>query len=362
MSAPPSPGRLLFVDWLRAWALLVMIETHVFNAFLDASLRSAAWFGALNFVNGLVAPSFLFVSGFVLLVATQKRLKDLRTFGLPFWRQMRRVAVVSAVGYAMHLPTYALWRLPRVSPDESLWFVRADILHCISATWLFLILSLIAIRSESWQRWWFVACAAALSAFAPLVWSVEFRPTVPAPLAAYFNVKTGSLFPLFPWSAFMLAGAACGSWFLSARRAARERQFMWIVAVVGAAWVITGRFAAPFGFLPQAAQTDWWADPRTLLLRLGIVLLLLCVCYLYGLWRQPLTSPLLDVSRESLFVYVAHLLVIYGPFLGGRSLADAVGQRLGPAACAVASLALAVLMIAGARFWGPLKQKVGGRI
>ena len=40
MSASPAPARLLFVDWLRAWALLVMIETHVFNAFLATGLRS----------------------------------------------------------------------------------------------------------------------------------------------------------------------------------------------------------------------------------------------------------------------------------------------------------------------------------
>jgi len=34
MTAPR--GRLQFADWLRAWALLVMVETHVFNAFLAA--------------------------------------------------------------------------------------------------------------------------------------------------------------------------------------------------------------------------------------------------------------------------------------------------------------------------------------
>ena len=66
-----SPSRLLFADWLRAWALLVMIETHVFNAFLAAQFRDTQWFRNLNFLNGLVAPSFLFVSGFVFLVASR---------------------------------------------------------------------------------------------------------------------------------------------------------------------------------------------------------------------------------------------------------------------------------------------------
>ena len=69
MENPPS--RLLFADWLRAWALLVMIETHVFNAFLAAQFRDSQWFRNLNFLNGLVAPSFLFVSGFVFLLAAR---------------------------------------------------------------------------------------------------------------------------------------------------------------------------------------------------------------------------------------------------------------------------------------------------
>ncbi len=102
--SPKSPSsRLLFLDWLRAWALLVMVETHVSNAFLSSEIRAAGWFGALNFFNGLVAPSFLFVSGFVFLVAAQKRLEELRRLGRPFWRQVGRVGMVWAIGYLMHL-------------------------------------------------------------------------------------------------------------------------------------------------------------------------------------------------------------------------------------------------------------------
>ncbi len=380
-SPTAKPGRLLFADWLRAWALLVMIETHVFNAFLEAGLRRSAWFGVLNFVNGLVAPSFLFVSGFVFFVASQKRLEDLRGLGRPFWTQIGRAGTILAIGYLMHLPSYSPLRLLDVSRKEWLWSFRVDVLHCISITWIFLMLSLIVLRSETWQRIWLAACAIALSAFAPLIWSIEFRPFLPAPLAAYLNVKTGSLFPLAPWSAFMLAGAVCASLFLAFRRAGavgqaisvcgrqgrrqktiacptvKERRFMAGLAAAGALLAVAGRLLPPLGFLPEAASTDWWADPRTFLLRLGLVLMLLCACYLYGMTRSPRNSVLLDVSRESLFVYVAHLLVIYGPFWGGRSTADVVGRTQGPLMCLAATVALAALMIAGARVWGQIKQR-----
>jgi uncharacterized membrane protein len=336
-------GRLLFADWLRGWALLVMIETHVFNAFLAPEFRPTSWFSRLNFINGLVAPSFLFVSGFVFLVAAQKRLEELRTFGKSFWKQIGRVAMIWAIAYIMHLPADYLRKV--------------DVLHCIALTWVFLLLSLIAIRSERVQRAWLTACIAALSGLAPLVYSLELRPVLPTPLAAYFNDKTQSLFPIFPWSAFMLAGTLCASVFLPAKRRGRELQCMTGVAVVGAAMALLGYFLPPLRFLPEAEATTWKADPRIFLLRLGSVLLLLGACWLYGVFRSPSQSVLLDVSRESLLVYVAHLMLIYGPFWGGDSLAGIVGRTRGALECVVGSAVLAVIMMGAARGWGVIKRR-----
>jgi hypothetical protein len=64
----------------------------------------------------------------------------------------------------------------------------------------------------------------------------------------------------------------------------------------------------------------------------------------------------LDVSRESLFVYVAHLTLIFGPFWMGKSLADIVGMTQGPLPCALGSVALAGLMILSAKAWPVLRQ------
>jgi uncharacterized membrane protein len=351
-------SRLLFADWLRAWALLVMIETHVFNAFLSELLRPTAWFGVLSFVNGLVAPSFLFVSGFVFLVAAQKRLGELRAFGKAFRNQVRRGVMIWLIGYAMHLPSYWIPALLSPLPSE-MWsrFYRVDVLHCIAATWLFLLLSLIAIRSERLQGAWFAGCTVVLSSLAPLVYSLDLQQVLPTPLAGYFNDRTHSLFPLFPWSGFMIAGALCASVFLSARREGRERQFMTGAAVLGAAMALAGYFLPPLSFLPGGHAASWRADPRTFLLRLGIVLLLLWACWLYGTLRSPRKSVLLDVSRESLFVYVTHLLLIYGTFWGGVSLAGIVGKTRGVLECAAVSTILAAVMIGAARGWGAVKRR-----
>ena len=54
---PTRASRLVFIDWLRGFSILFMIETHVFNSLLKPFLKEEVWFHLLNFFNGLVAPA-----------------------------------------------------------------------------------------------------------------------------------------------------------------------------------------------------------------------------------------------------------------------------------------------------------------
>jgi len=65
----------------------------------------------------------------------------------------------------------------------------------------------------------------------------------------------------------------------------------------------------------------------------------------------------LDVSRESLLVYTAHLLFIYGLFWNEKSLAFWCGGTFGIGQCVMATLGLILLMVASAKIWGWLKQR-----
>src|SRR5512137_2122766 len=129
----PSKGRLSFLDLLRGWAVLVMIEVHVFNAFMLTEYRATGWFQALNFINGLVAPSFTFISGFVFLLASQKKLPEFRTYGSAFWKQVSRIALIWIVGYFLHLPFFSYHRtITEATAASWLKFFQSDVLHCIA--------------------------------------------------------------------------------------------------------------------------------------------------------------------------------------------------------------------------------------
>lgn len=113
-------------------------------------------------------------------------------------------------------------------------------------------------------------------------------------------------------------------------------------------------------FLPL--QQDYFssgyrASPLFFAVRFGCVLLLLTACWYFTAKRPIERSFVLDASRESLFVYAAHLVVIYSLSWRKMTLAKTYGKSFDVVGCLLASLALMALMVLGAKLWGGLKQR-----
>jgi len=67
-------------------------------------------------------------------------------------------------------------------------------------------------------------------------------------------------------------------------------------------------------------------------------------------------SFILDASRESLLVYWLHLIIIFGAFWGGKSLAMIIGAKLNALEALMAAIILISLMIIAAKIWSWLKK------
>ncbi len=336
----------------------MMIETHVFNTFLLPQLKSATWFQPLTFINGLVAPSFLFVSGFVFIITSRRKAADFRTFGPAFWRQMRRIGLIWGIGYVLHMPHQSFQRLLYETPPERwLKFYQVDILHCIAFGLLTLMITVITIKSEIIRRRVTLALGLAIALLTPPIWQSGFSESVPAPIAAYLDVRLHSLFPLFPWLAYILVGAAVASRYLEKRDQERESEFIWRTIWIGVGLIILPYLIKLWPVHLQYLSTGWRASPLFFAIRLGWVLLLFCACWYYVVTRPTEQSFVLDASRESLFVYTAHLVVIYNLSWKERPLAKVYGKSFGVVECILAALALMALMVLGAKLWGGLKQR-----
>ncbi len=351
-------NRLVFVDLLRGWATIVMIEVHVFNTFMIGELRNTQWFGALNFINGLVAPSFLFVAGFVFVVTSDRKLEEFRTYGKAFWRQLSRIALIWIVGYGLHLPFFSLYRtIYDSTPAQWSLFFQSDILHCIAIGLLVIFLGRIFIKKDVAYQLFLIIIGCATVLVAPFVWERDFSLTLPGIVASYFNDKQGSIFPILPWLGFLMFGAVAAFAYKRARLNGHETQYFRWLMFVGLVLLIAGTLFIDLPSHIPSASTAIRANPVFFASRLGIVFLLLVACWYYAEWRKTQQSFVLDVSRESLVVYTAHLLIIYGRFWNGNSLAYYYGVTFSVLQSAIATLALIVLMILMAKVWSTLKQK-----
>lgn len=195
-------GRLVFVDLLRGWATIVMIEVHVFNAFLVGPIKAASWYGWVNYVNGLVAPSFLFVAGFVFVIASDRKLEEFRTLGRAFWRQLGRIVLIWVIGYSLHLPFFSLTRTIRDTPPEK-WLesFQSDILHCIAIGMLIVFLGRIFIKRDRYFEWFIAAVGSVTVLAAPLIWDIDFTTVLPGVFAVVLQWSA-----LFDLSAVSVVG------------------------------------------------------------------------------------------------------------------------------------------------------------
>jgi len=348
--------RFLFVDLLRGWALIIMIEVHVFNSMLMPPLTKTVWFGILDFINGLVAPSFLFVSGAAFTFSIINSTNELRNFGKTFWRKIRRIFLIFAAGYSLRLPYFTFYKLfHKTTGQQLIDFYNVDILQCIGAGLLLLLLLRIIFKKDKAFNLSIWSLMIIMVLIAPLIWSINFHKYFPLAIAAYFNPKAGSLFPVFPWIAFMLAGALASNYFLKYRNEGREKFYFINIFVISLAFIFSGHLflSVLFHYSVQTIRPH----PLFFIERLGYVLLAFILCWYYERNRGIKNTFILEFSRESLLVYWLHLILLYGKYWSGKSIVKIVGKSFNVYECLLFTILFIILMGLIAKFWSIVKNR-----
>jgi uncharacterized membrane protein len=352
-----SPAsRFQFVDLLRGWAVFVMIETHVVNALLLPEIKKQPFFTVLSFVNGLVAPSFLFCAGFALAITLHRKWDDFIFLRRPFWRYVLRLGFILIIGYSLHLPSFSLTKLRSIT-DANLWtsFYQADILQTISITLFALVLLAIVVRD---RKYYFTGAALVALLFiytAPVVREFDYTSIVPW-LRPYFTNHYKSQFPLFPWSAFLIGGTLLGFWFLNARQHNSERRFISNITILGVAAIVISLIAE---FLPVTIYPDhkfWRASPEFFFVRFGLVTIFLVSLWWYEQKRNRTDRSVFSLfGQESLLVYVVHLMVVYG-YTYRMSFVRSFGPTLNYTECLGLFVGLTIVMGVMAYGWNRLRH------
>lgn len=349
-------NRALFIDLLKGLALLTMIEVHVVNAFLNPAIKLQSWFETLNYINGLVAPAFTFTSGMVFVLSLQKGLDELRRFGKKFWKKLGRLILIMLAGYSLHASFLSFRKINNPSyPHMMVEFLRVDILQCIAAGLILLLFLRLLIKSDKFYYGFLVIIDFFILAYSPIAWNIDYTKFFPLGIANYFNRMHGSLFPIFPWLAFIISGALIGKYYVEAKQKIGEEKFIKQIIIVGSIFFFAG--VTFLGYLFPASWVNVKPNYFFFLQRIGVLLVLLGLFWFYINRFNQYQSFILDVSRESLLVYWLHLKVIYKKLWNGKSLVDIFGQTLNLIECVVITILLAILMVLIAKGWGYLKMK-----
>lgn len=285
--------RLEWLDLFRGFAVLGMVWTHAANTFLDSSLQATSWYGELSYYHGLIAPALFWIAGFVRAHVTAGKTK-------PAWPAMKRLLMVLLIGYLMHVPWQALF-------DAKAWRAACtvNVLHCLAISGMLMLLA------ERCGRWRDAVAAGLMVFFVALQTSAESWHTGVLFIDQYFNRNHGSWFALFPWVGFGLAGFLTRHLFWNGTMGPGS----WIVAALGGLLA----FAQPYSPWPGGA-------PEFFFERLGWVMIAaVAVAAMAGVVSR-LTAWLRLAGRESLLLYVAHLLLIHAIPMPRQPLQHLIGM------------------------------------
>ncbi len=354
---PSGSPRYAFVDLLRGWALVIMIETHVINAYLPAGARRSGVFFWLSFLNGLVAPSFLFASGFSVVLQARRQWADWLRLGPAFRKHIKRLGFIILVAYYLHLPYFGLSRF-LVPQDRAFWqrALQIDVLQCIVVSLLLIDALIFLLRSQTLFVWASAICAAATMLATPWMWDQDFTKSLPLSLAMFLNPHGVSLFPIFPWMSFVLAGSCAAHLFLNAAARQQDARYMRWALFAGILIILAALGARSVPVLSAWNGDFYRTSPLYVLIRLGCVLIFCVAFYVTEKRLGWVPAPIRLAGQESLLVYGAHLLIIFS-VLRQPPLATILGREAGYGACLALSGALILLMLWSAQVWHGWKRE-----
>jgi hypothetical protein len=298
--------RLEYLDWVRGIGALIMLQGHAFHSFLKPELREGGPYVFSQFVGGMPPAIFLFLTGvtlsFLMDSSQRKGLGPLQRVGTA----ARRSGYLFAVAILFRLQ---MWLMGVPSPWTDL--LRVDILNCMG--FAILTLSVLAAFRTSQRAKVSAAVGAAIAFASPLISQMDWSG-VPW-LVRWYVVPDHNFFSFFPWAAFVAFGMGAGSIIRLIPSEATDRAMQW-AAVLGGVTILACQY---FAGLPYSlySQSDFWLNsPAQVLTKLGVVLLMLAVAFLWTRYGAGTGwSWVRQLGTTSLLVYWVHIELVYGRWM-----------------------------------------------
>ncbi len=304
--------RLFFLDSVRAFAILMMLQGHFIDTLLNPVYRneSSIVYNIWNYFRGITAPTFFTITGlvfcFLLFKAkekgnTKKRLKKGLTRGI----------MLIIVGYSLRI---SFWDW--LSGYFNSYFLVIDVLQCIGLSLILVIIVFLILAKNQ------ILLAVVFFSMGTLIFLTEpyYRnlslPNLPLILSNYLSKENGSIFTIIPWFGYVTYGGfiAVIMHKMQHKRYFKAKTVLYFL-VIGLVLIF---WSSPI--LRQVSDiTDievfrLSADYNYLFSRLGNVLVIFSL--FYGFESYLKQSIITKIGQKTLSIYIIHFIIIYGSYTG----------------------------------------------
>ncbi|MDC3260583.1 DUF1624 domain-containing protein [Winogradskyella sp.] len=351
--------RLYFIDAVRAFAILMMLQGHFIDSLLAPEHRDMSYvaFRIWSYFRGITAPTFFTISGliftYLLLKAREKGTEKQR-----MCKGLNRGLMLIGIGYLLRMP-FLSW----LTGYFDTYFLVIDVLQIIGLS----LISIVGLYYICFKNTTVFSIITLIVGFTIFVCEPLYRgltlENVPLIFANYVSKANGSVFTIIPWFGYMSFGACIATAFY---RHLEKPNFKPVTLSV---FFILGYFLIEWSshtlfYLKKWTDIQLFLDSANynyLFTRLGNVFIYLAI--FYGLERYLKPPLLLKIGQKTLSIYVIHFIIIYGSFTG-FGLSQLIGKNLSPwqAVFGAALFLIVVCFISfyyvktNAYFYGKLRQ------
>lgn len=338
---------------VRVFAMVLMVQGHTLDVLLTPASQYTSWYNFWLFCRGFTAPMFMTLSGFGFAMATLRHWENHLRFSTAVAKRLRRFAFFILLGYSMRIPVRSLRDLRWAGPDAWQGFMQVDVLQTIGFTLIALQLLVMILRTP--RRLAIVTgTLALLIAFtAPLAWHSSLVNSLPLAVNCALVGTNGSLFPLMPWSAYILLGAALGVAYVKVGKSSPS--FLRRAIPFGVALLAVGIALEPASRHIYGTGNFWPTTPHLFIARVGFVAAALGLATYLERLLPIAPRTVQSLAEESLLVYFVHVVILYGS-RWNPGIKPCLGGTMGFAHAYLLVIVLVSVMIAMAFYWNRAKR------
>lgn len=305
-------NRLYFLDAVRAFAILMMLQGHFVDTLLNPIYRDDSYmaYTIWSYFRGITAPVFFTISGLVflylLLKANQKGDDRVR-----IRKGLSRGCMLIVIGYLLRIP-FGSW----LKGQFDTYFLVVDVLQCIGVSLLLIIgLYYLARKNSYVLSVGLFLIGSIIFLCEPLYRNLRFD-SIPLVFSNYLSQANGSIFNILPWFGYVAFGGFLATIFFRSSQSKRFKQIsVTAFFTIGTLllWFSTDALHQLF-YITKIELFEKAANYNYLFLRLGNVLVYFGTFYM--LERFMKQSIVTKIGEKTLNIYVVHFILIYGSFTG----------------------------------------------